>query len=110
VTGQIVSRPDEQHECSPGWRWVPCTNHDRQGPFMCPMPDDQPHDNGIAPTPWEYPAGTVWECDGCLLRWVSLGSPAPNAPGVCCWRRESFARTRRWWRNRRRQRDQGGAR
>jgi hypothetical protein len=52
----IIYRPDD-HVCHPGWSrvtdWLPPSSHD-------------------------YPPGTVWQCDECGLRWVSVGFTAPR--------------------------------
>lgn len=50
------------------------------------------------PSPWDYPADTVVECD-CGKTYVSLGAPYVNAPGACYFRREG--RFERWRRERR---------
>lgn len=57
MTGRVVSKPPQKHQCSPGWTWKP---HPDGGRY------------GIPPHVGDYPKGTVWECD-CGTKWVSLG-------------------------------------
>jgi len=88
MSGTTVHRPRRKHVCSPGWTWKPSSGEGfptLPAGTMC----------GVPPTPYEYPVGTVWQCE-CGQTWVSGGSPAVNMPGVCTWRREG-----RWERRRR---------
>jgi hypothetical protein len=97
MSGRVISKPPREHHCRPGWTWKPCS-HDRSDYMPCAWPADEPHSYGIPPTPWDYPKGTVWECD-CGKRWVSGGRLAPNAPGICTWRREHVRKPISWpWR------------
>lgn len=88
----VVHRPLPRHDCQPGWEWHP---HSGDGPLGDRLTG---HLIGNPPDPWRFPRGTVWACD-CGQTWVSCGSPAPNMPGVCTFRREG--RFERWRRERR---------
>jgi len=85
----IVHTPEREHYCRPGWteRAV-----DRTALYAPPFDVAV-----VPPDPWRFPRGTVIECE-CGRTWVSEGSPAANAPGVCTFRREG--RLARWWRER----------
>ena len=82
MSGQVISRPGREHSCSPGWT---------QGGPVEHMPGKA---YAIPPSAYDYPKGTVWECE-CGKVWVSLGAPAPTSPGFCDWRRETWRERRR---------------
>jgi hypothetical protein len=52
VNGRIVSLPPVEHTCSPGWGQVTDPDFAAVGERY-----------GVPPTSWEFPPGTVWECD-----------------------------------------------
>lgn len=52
----------------------------------------------VPPCPWDYPRGTVVECD-CGKTHVSLGAVYDHAPGRCYFRPEG--KFERWRRERR---------
>lgn len=84
----VVYKPERKHHCSPGWTWRAST-----GEGIGAVPKGMRY--GIPPTPWDYPKGTVWQCE-CGQTWVSQGSPAAGRPGWCTFRREGrFERRRR---------------
>lgn len=87
---KIVHAPVVPHSCSPGWTWRPIPDN---APEYSLVPGGKGGRYGTPPSRWDYPKGTVWECD-CGRTWVSRG--------YCqqCWnvhfRREGrFARQRR---------------
>lgn len=82
MSGQVISRPEREHACSPGWT---------QGGPVEGMPG---YVRAIPPAAYDYPRGTVWECE-CGKVWVSKGAPAPQSPGFCDWRRETRRERRR---------------
>lgn len=90
--GEVVSRPEPQHHRNPGVRYEP-TSDDSLVPGV---------HYAVIPTPWEFPAGTVWACE-CGRTFVSVGPRYPNSPGDCGWRREGLRA--RWWRTWMRQTD-----
>jgi len=89
MTGTVVHTAERRHHCDPG-----VTTRKIDHTALCAPPP--PFDYALVePTPWGYPAGTVWQCE-CGRTWVSQGSPAVNMPGVCTFRREGrFERRRR---------------
>lgn len=86
----VVHQPTTVHECDPGWTWKPI-----QPDSDLALVTWEGARYGVPPTAWDYPKGTVWECE-CGRTWVSTGAVALNALGVCGWRRES-----RWAKRRR---------
>lgn len=84
---RVVHKPERPHRCDPGWR-VEAVNDTTLLPFT---------HHSIPPDPWDYPRGTVWECD-CGRRWVSTGAIADNMPGVLGWKPEGRIAA---WRRRR---------
>ncbi len=89
AAGAVISTPPRTHECAPGVRTRVCDG-------LYGLPEGTVA--LVPPDPWAYPTGTVWACT-CGQTWVSEGSPAVNAPGVCTFRREG--RFERWRRERR---------
>jgi hypothetical protein len=87
MSGKVIARPENRHECAPGWR-----TEFRDGPPF------GPGNYAIPPDAREFRKGTVWECE-CGKTWVSTGPIAPNAPGFIDFRREG-----RWERRRRERR------
>lgn len=88
--GKVVSRPEERHRCSPGWTYSE-PGEDCGPPFGAP-PDGRRW--AYPPSGYDYPAGTVWECE-CGQTWVSTGPPYRNAPGFVDFRRERRGERRR---------------
>lgn len=86
MSGRVVSVGRVKHECAPGWRTEATTEAQPATPEWPAVPEG--FARAIPPTPWDYPKGTVWECD-CGRRWVSRGSVYLNTPGEVFWRRES---------------------
>lgn len=91
MSGRVVNSPARPHRCAPG-----VTYKESVGEGLYALPKGTLL--AQLPTPYDYPSGTVWQCE-CGLTWVSEGSPAINQPGVCAWRREG--RFERWRRIRR---------
>ena len=83
MSGQVISRPEREHACSPGWTYALAES----GPFAGQR-------YGIPPSAHDCPKGTLWECE-CGKVWVSLGARAPQSPGFCDWRRETRRERRR---------------
>ena len=83
--GRVIERPEREHACSPGWT---------DGGPVKDIPGLEGRRYAIPPTSYDYPKGTVWECE-CGKVWVSLGAPAPQSPGFCDWRRETWRERRR---------------
>jgi hypothetical protein len=88
----VVYEPPVVHTCRPGWTLRVLT--ESLPPFFLPVGTRL----SDPPTPWNYPAGTVVECD-CGKTHVSLGSVRRNTPGMCFFRSEG--RFERWRRERR---------
>lgn len=84
MSGSVVKQAETRHACNPGWRW-----EWTDSPLIPGDEHAEGHYYGVPPTPWDFPAGTVWECE-CRRTWVSLGSVYYNTPGMCFWRRERW--------------------
>lgn len=73
-------------------------------PILLPVGMRQVH----LPDASDYPTGTVWQCDECGQRWVSLGQVYRNAPGHVEFRRQwsprEPGRLSRWWTRRKERR------
>lgn len=82
MSGQVISRPEREHVCSPGRTYGLAES----GPFVGQR-------YGIPPSAYDYPKGTLWECE-CGKVWVSR-APRPGSPGLCDWRRETRRERRR---------------
>lgn len=90
MASRIVYKPDDKpHVCRPGWTT-------RELPLDDLAQLVQPGARAlVAPTPWDFPPGTVVECE-CTKTYVSEGARYANAPGLCYFRREGwFERIRR---------------
>lgn len=91
MTGQVVFRPDQDHACSPGWTYSIAQGG---GPIGPPAGTQIAH----PPSAYDYPAGTVWECE-CGQTWISTGPPPPRnghyAPGMTEFRLERRSEKRR---------------
>ena len=73
--GQVISRPQREHACDPGWR-----------PYYVAEGDPLGFGPGwYTHPPWasDYPKGTVWQCD-CGQVWVSSRAER----GMAVFRRE----------------------
>lgn len=99
MSGRVIHTPDPGHACAPGWTYGPVSDGiTRRGDALPALPKGmQP---AHPPRGWDYPAGTVWECDGCGQKWVSTGPPDVYSPGFVEFRRES-----RWEKRRREKRE-----
>lgn len=90
MSGQVIARPARAHECSPGWTYSEASG----GPPFHLTPGTR-----IAhpPSAYDYPEGTVWQCE-CGRTWVSRGE-VPGAgragPGMMEWRPERRLERRR---------------
>ncbi len=89
MSGQVISRPEPEHACSPGWTYSTPVQSERALWLGTP-----PARVAYPPSAYDYPKGTIWECE-CGKVWVSLGAPAPRSPGFCDWRRETWRERRR---------------
>jgi hypothetical protein len=85
-SGHVVSIPEREHACAPGWRDYYVAEQDGLGfgPGWYSAP----------PASRDFPKGTVWECS-CGRTWVSCGAAAPNSPGFTRWRPERRRERRR---------------
>lgn len=91
MASKIVYKPDApKHSCRPGW-----TSREMPVDESMPHPLLRPGTRAmVAPTPWDFPTGTVVECD-CGKTYVSLGAVDRSAPGMCYFRREGWFEKRR---------------
>lgn len=100
MAGKVIVQPELRHDCAPGWTHGPVSDgiRDADPPFGMPV---VPAGSRAAypPSGYDYPKGTVWQCDECGRTWVSTGPPAPQSPGFCDFRPEH-----RWERRRRERR------
>lgn len=89
---KIVHTPVLPHSCDPGWTWTPIPDDEREALQL--VPGGKGGRYGKPPSSYDYPKGTVWECD-CGNTWISTGPLYSNWPGSCGFRREGrFARRR----------------
>jgi hypothetical protein len=84
--GKVVASPPSEHYCAPGW--TRCQQIEDGGCF----PAGSYY--AIPPAGWDYPKGTVWECE-CGRTWVSTGPPSFNSPGLVDFRPERRRERRR---------------
>jgi hypothetical protein len=83
VTGRVLSVPQREHHCNPGWTTAPWPES--------PFPERL---RAVPPGPREFPEGTVWQCE-CGRAWVSTGPVTPHSPGFIGFRRERWLERRR---------------
>ena len=65
----ILHRPEQPHRCMPGWPSIPLV--------------------------YDYPTGTVWQCDDCGQTWVSQGRRGVGDFSVSFCRESRRAKRRR---------------